>query len=107
LPNNEYSEEYIIENSNGVLNEKFTNIKGLVEYAFNFICDYNAETDKYSLNSKKVVKAISLALLNVKGDFYLQEFITALKAALDLALPIDSDFDLSCSDPNQNLFEGY
>ncbi len=58
-------------------------------------------------------------MLYVKGDYYLGEFISALKHAIELALPIENqDAFMSCDeDPNSqqkkeidysaNLFEHY
>jgi hypothetical protein len=34
-------------------------------------------------------------MLYVKGDYYLNEFVTALKHALELALPLDTPFPSS------------
>lgn len=34
-------------------------------------------------------------MLYVKGDYYLNEFVTALKHALELALPLDTPFTAS------------
>jgi hypothetical protein len=61
----------------------------IVSYALNYICD-EYEIGIFRLNSQKVVKSVALAMLYVKGDFYLNEFVTALKHALELALPIST-----------------
>jgi len=58
----------------------------------------------------KVSKSIALAMLYVKGDYYLNEFISALKNAIELAMPIE---DVNMSDEKEvkqianNVFEGF
>jgi hypothetical protein len=54
----------------------------------NYIADPNGD-GSYKLNRAKTIKSIALAMLYVKGDYYLNEFINALKHAIDLALPMD------------------
>jgi hypothetical protein len=68
----------------------------LIEYALQFICD-ETSTGMFKLNSAKVTKSIALAMLYVKGDYYLGEYIAALKHALELAIPFDEQ-DIVMSD---------
>lgn len=95
----------------GVINAKYS--QAMIEYALHFICDYNAELDNYRLSKEKVTRSVALDLLVLKGDFYLREFETAFKSALDLALPLNMQ-SLSMQEPenkaedySQNLFEHY
>lgn len=66
----------------------------IINYALNYICD-EVEPDRFKLNRSKIIKSIALAMLYVKGDYYLNEFVTALKHALELALPLDTPFTAS------------
>ena len=61
----------------------------MIEYALNYICDYDALTNSFSLNPSKIRKSVALALLTVKGDFHLREFISAHKHAIELSLPLE------------------
>jgi hypothetical protein len=70
------------------LNDKFTEDSRVVEYALNFIGDKIEGSNSYVLNRDKIIKSIVLAILYVKGDFYLKEFISAIKGAINLALPL-------------------
>lgn len=82
--------EYVIQNNDGIIKDKFLIDPVMVQYALNYICD-EVEPNKYKLNTDKITKQIALAMLYVKGDYYLNEFVTALKHAIELALPIDQD----------------
>lgn len=77
----------------------------------NDICCYNKDTCKYSLDQSKIMKSVALSLLTMKNSFHLKEFISALKHAIDLALPIDLQqlnmTEDSSFDPCLNLFEHY
>lgn len=59
----------------------------MIEYALNYIADKIEGTNDYILSKDKITKSITLAMLYVKGDYYLGEFITALKNALEMGLP--------------------
>lgn len=52
----------------------------------------------FKLNLSKIKKSIALAILYVKGDYYLNEYISALKQALEMALPNQSHADLDMND---------
>jgi hypothetical protein len=83
----------------------------MIDYALNFICD-NDDNGEYVLSSGKVRKSIALAMLYVKGDYYLKEFVTALKHALELAGSVNeggSSFESQSEKQNfsSNLFENY
>ena len=52
---------------------------------------------------------MGLAMLYVKGDYYLSEFISGLKHAIELAIPFEDMImnDENEINPNTNIFEGY
>lgn len=102
----QFDAEDIIENNNGVVNSKFTQDPKVIEYALHYICSFDKQTGKHSIDQSKVVKSIALAMLYVKGDFFLKEYVQALKCAFDIAL--DSEYLPSAEfDSSQNLFELY
>jgi hypothetical protein len=41
----------------------------------------------FTLHVEKIVKAVAMTLLHIKENYFLFEFITSLKHALDIALP--------------------
>ena len=55
----------------------------MIRYAFYMIADH-IQGDVFRLSYKKVVKSLALAMLAVKGDYYLSEYISALKHSLDI-----------------------
>lgn len=61
----------------------------------------------YSLNEAKVKKTLSLAMLYVKGDFYLEEYVSALKSAMELAMPSSSLEQVTTYSGKDNIFENY
>lgn len=83
----EVDAEYILFNHDGIINDKFTSDSKIIEYALNYIADRIEGTDTFKLSKQKIVKSVALAMLYVKGDYYLSEYVSALKHALDLALP--------------------
>lgn len=53
--NTQFTEPYFTANevlaeNGGLIKEKYTNSLSLIEHAFNFICDHDEKTNKYSLN---------------------------------------------------------
>lgn len=60
----------------------------MIRYALNYICD-SESNDLFKLNTAKITKSIALAMLYVKGDYFLNEFIAALKHAIELAIPLE------------------
>lgn len=84
----------------------------MIRFAFHLIAD-SLEGDRFRLSYPKVVKSIAMAMLAVKGDYYLSEYISALKHSLDIngiQPPTDEHIDTSSTrqafDPAKNLFEG-
>jgi len=61
----------------------------IIQYALKYIADSD-ESGRFTLNRAKTIKALALAMLYVKGDYYLSEFVLALKHAIDLALPLEN-----------------
>lgn len=109
---NSFTVDEIISSNDGIINDKYASNQKMIEFALNYICDYDKQTMTYTLNSQKIIKSVAMALLTVKGSFHLKEFISVLKHGIDLALPIDlqslsvNDSE-SSFDPITNLFENY
>ena len=85
----------------------------MIRFAFHLIAD-SLEGDIFRLSYPKVVKSIAMAMLAVKGDYYLSEYISALKHSLDIngiQPPQEEQIDTSsirqAFDPAKNLFEGF
>jgi hypothetical protein len=65
-----------------------------------------AGSQTFKLNRDKIIKSISLALLYVKGDYYLEEYVQTLRKALEMALPTSLiKGSVAESSPSSNLFE--
>ena len=85
----------------------------MIRFAFHLIAD-SLEGDRFRLSYPKVVKSIAMAMLAVKGDYYLSEYISALKHSLDIngiqppqEEQIDTSSIMQAFDPAKNLFEGF
>ena len=104
--------------NDGIMHHKYLLGDGfMIRFAFQLIAD-SLEGDRFRLSYIKVVKSIAMAMLAVKGDYYLGEYISALKHSLDIngIQPPSSDDQIDTSstkrqqpafDPARNLFEGF
>lgn len=83
----EIDAETVLFNHEGVINEMFTEDSSIIDYALNFIGDRIDNSSSFRLNKEKIVKSVALAILYVKGDNWLSEYVSALRSVIELALP--------------------
>jgi len=81
--------EHLVQNNGGVIKEKFLAHPLLIDYALRFICD-EVQPGQFQISTPKLTKAVAQLLLIAKGDFFLPEFIVALKNYLELSLPFNA-----------------
>jgi hypothetical protein len=74
----EVTVDFIMSNPDGIINKKFMIDSIIIDYALHFLCDEQPD-GSFKLNNHKVIKNLSLAMLYIKGDFYLTEYIQAIK----------------------------
>jgi hypothetical protein len=104
----------VISANDGIMHHKYLLGDGfMIRFAFHLIAD-SLEGDRFRLSYPKVAKSIAMAMLAVKGDYYLSEYISALKHSLDIngiQPPQEEQIDTSSTrqafDPAKNLFEGF
>ena len=92
----EVSVSEVIAANDGIMHHKYLLNNGLcINYAFHLIADH-IENDRFRLSYKKVVKSLCMAMLAVKGDYYLSEYIQAIKHSLDIngIMPDKDDYSM-------------